>query len=281
MYSYLQRKLGRLDLAPLRGKFIDINKGTETLEKFSLDRLEFNRRFDTLETAKSFLMETCPGGVSQTYRNAFEQKKKEVETMVKICEDRFIKLNQNLVSRAGMKCKYLLYSLELSRKRYLHDVLDKDYPKELVSKIEGMLVTPLECELSGGSLVTGFEHVQTFTFKHLCRNFCLVGCEGSPFWTMICVPPRDKLWFTADLYKLAILTEWPGDKVDLLLANGQENTIRGLRVPYARKPDSQVLNLNFKALKVSFIAIRVVERAIALTLDTLSERGYDLVHIIE
>eukprot|EP00924_Labyrinthula_sp_SR-Ha-C_P011822 snap_masked-scaffold_88-processed-gene-0.8-mRNA-1 protein AED:1.00 eAED:1.00 QI:0/-1/0/0/-1/1/1/0/324 len=231
-------------------------------------------------------METCPEGVSQTYRNAFERKKKEVETMVKICEDRVIKLYQNLVSRAGMKCKYLLYSLELSRKRYLHEVLDKEYPKELVSEIEGILVTPVECELSGGSLVAEFRREQTFTFKHLCGNLCLVGFEGSPFWTRICVPPRDKLWFTADLYKSAILTEWPEDNADLLLmdppwAIGQANPIRGLRVPYVRKPDSQVLNLNFEALKASFLAIWVVERTLALTLDSMFERGYDLVHIIE
>eukprot|EP00924_Labyrinthula_sp_SR-Ha-C_P016601 augustus_masked-scaffold_6-processed-gene-8.41-mRNA-1 protein AED:1.00 eAED:1.00 QI:0/0/0/0/1/1/2/0/277 len=152
-----------------------------------------------------------------------------------------------------MKCTYLLYSLELSRKGYLHEVLDKEYPKELVSEIEGILVTPVECELSGGSLVAGFRREQTFTFKHLCDNLCLVGFEGNPFWTRICVPPRDKLWFTADLYK----------------------------VPYVRKPDSQVLNLNFEALKASFVAIWVVERTLALTLDSMFEKGYDLVHIIE
>eukprot|EP00924_Labyrinthula_sp_SR-Ha-C_P012983 augustus_masked-scaffold_12-processed-gene-5.11-mRNA-1 protein AED:1.00 eAED:1.00 QI:0/0/0/0/1/1/2/0/1673 len=286
MYSYLQRKLGRLDLAPLRGKFIEIDKGMETSVRFSLDSLEFNRRFDTLETAKSFLMETCPGGVSQTYRNAFERKRKEVETMVKICEDRFIKLYQSRVSRAGMKCSYLLCSLELSRNRYLHEFLDKDYPKELVSKIEGILVAPVECELSGGSLVTGFEHVQNFVLKRLCGNLCLVGFEGSPFWTRICVPPRDKLWFTADIYKSAILTEWPGDKVDLLLmdppwAIGQANPIRGLRVPYARKPDSQVLDLNFENLKSSFIAIWVIDRTWELTLNVMFDRGYELVHIID
>eukprot|EP00924_Labyrinthula_sp_SR-Ha-C_P001907 augustus_masked-scaffold_30-processed-gene-2.71-mRNA-1 protein AED:1.00 eAED:1.00 QI:0/0/0/0/1/1/3/0/1192 len=92
MHSDLQRKLGRMDLAPLRGQFIDIDKGKVTSERFSLNRLEFNRRFDSLGSAKSFLKETCPEGVSQSYRNAFERKKKEVETMVKICEDRFIKL---------------------------------------------------------------------------------------------------------------------------------------------------------------------------------------------
>eukprot|EP00924_Labyrinthula_sp_SR-Ha-C_P005554 augustus_masked-scaffold_68-processed-gene-0.4-mRNA-1 protein AED:1.00 eAED:1.00 QI:552/0/0/0/1/1/2/0/167 len=64
-------------------------------------------------------------------------------------------------------------------------------------------------------------------------------------------------------------------------AIGQENPIRALRVPYVRKPDSQVLNLNFEALKDSFIAIWVVEQTIALTLDSSFERGYDLVHIIE
>eukprot|EP00924_Labyrinthula_sp_SR-Ha-C_P001910 snap_masked-scaffold_30-processed-gene-2.14-mRNA-1 protein AED:1.00 eAED:1.00 QI:0/-1/0/0/-1/1/1/0/310 len=185
-----------------------------------------------------------------------------------------------------MKCSYLLCSLELSRNRYLHEVLDKDYPKELVSKIEGVLVAPVECELSGGSLVTGFEHVQTFMLKRLCGNLCLVGFEGSPFWTRICVPPRDKLWFTVDLYKSAILTEWPGDKVDLLLmdppwAIGQENPIRGLRVPYVRKPDPQVLNLSLEDLKVSFVAIWVVVRTLTLTLDNMFDRGYDLIHIIE
>eukprot|EP00924_Labyrinthula_sp_SR-Ha-C_P012435 augustus_masked-scaffold_10-processed-gene-6.52-mRNA-1 protein AED:1.00 eAED:1.00 QI:0/0/0/0/1/1/2/0/266 len=226
-----------MDLAPLRGQFIDIDKGMETSERFSLDSLEFNRRFDTLETAKSFLMETCPGGVSQTYRNAFERKRKEVETMVKICEDRFIKLYQSRVSRAGMKCSYLLCSLELSRNRYLHEVLDKDYPKELVSKIEDILVAPVECELSGGSPVIGFEH-------------------------------------------------WPGDKVDLLLmdppwAIGQANPIRGLRVPYARKPDSQVLNLNFETLKASFLAIWVIDRTWELNLNEMFDRGYELVHVIE
>eukprot|EP00924_Labyrinthula_sp_SR-Ha-C_P011945 snap_masked-scaffold_156-processed-gene-0.7-mRNA-1 protein AED:1.00 eAED:1.00 QI:0/0/0/0/1/1/2/0/333 len=284
MYSYLQRKLGRLDLAPLRGKFIDITKGTETLERFSLDRLEFIRRFDTLETAKSFLMETCPEGVSQSHRNAFERKKEEVKTMVKICEDRFIKLYQNRVSRAGMKCSYLLCSLELSRKRYLHEVLDKDYPKELVSKIE--VVAPVECELSVESLAIGFEHVQAFALKRLCGNLVLVGFEGCPFRTRICVSPRDKLWFTADLYKSAILTEWPGDKVDLLLmdppwAIGQANPIRGLRVPYVRKPDSQVLNLSFDALKASFIAIWVIDRTWELTLNELWDKGYELIHVIE
>eukprot|EP00924_Labyrinthula_sp_SR-Ha-C_P006445 augustus_masked-scaffold_57-processed-gene-1.64-mRNA-1 protein AED:1.00 eAED:1.00 QI:0/0/0/0/1/1/9/0/1857 len=270
----------------MMGQFIDIDKGEETSERFSLDKLEFDRRFDSLGSAKSFLMETCPEGVSQTYRISFERKKKEVETMVKICEDRFIKLYKSRVSRAGMKCSYLLCSLELSRKRYLHEVLDKDYPKELVSKIEGILVAPVECELSGGSPVIGFEHVQTLTLKRLCGNLCLVGFEGSSFWTRICVPPRDKLWFTADLYKSTILTEWPGDKVDLLLMDppwviGQANPIRGLRVPYARKPDSQVLNLNFETLKASFIAIWVIDRTWELTLNEMFDRGYELLHVIE
>eukprot|EP00924_Labyrinthula_sp_SR-Ha-C_P011884 snap_masked-scaffold_76-processed-gene-0.13-mRNA-1 protein AED:1.00 eAED:1.00 QI:0/0/0/0/1/1/2/0/92 len=40
VYSYLQRKLQRRNLAPLRGQFIDINSGKETRERFSLKELE-------------------------------------------------------------------------------------------------------------------------------------------------------------------------------------------------------------------------------------------------
>eukprot|EP00924_Labyrinthula_sp_SR-Ha-C_P000826 snap_masked-scaffold_7-processed-gene-4.42-mRNA-1 protein AED:1.00 eAED:1.00 QI:0/0/0/0/1/1/2/0/405 len=272
MYSYLQRKLGRMDLAPLRGQFIDIDKGEKTSKRFYIGKLEFDSRFDTLGSAKFFLMETCPEGVSQNYRNDFEQEKRDVETVVEICGNCFIQLYSTGISRSEMKCKYLLYSLELSNNRHLHEVLEKDYPKELVSKFKDILVAPVECELSGTSLAAEFVRVQTFTLKRLCGNLVLVGFEGCPFRTRICVPPRDKLWFTADLYKSAILTEWPGDKVDLLLmdpprATGQANPIRGLRVPYAWKPDSQVLNLNFETLKASFIAIW--------------DRGYELIHVIE
>eukprot|EP00924_Labyrinthula_sp_SR-Ha-C_P005555 snap_masked-scaffold_68-processed-gene-0.65-mRNA-1 protein AED:1.00 eAED:1.00 QI:0/-1/0/0/-1/1/1/0/135 len=117
VYSYLQRKLQRRDLAHLRGQFIDINSGKETHERFPLKKLGFARRVDSLSSAKIFLKETCPEEVSQTYKNDFERKKKEVETMVKTCEDRVIKFYQNRVSRAGMKCTYLLCSLELSRNR--------------------------------------------------------------------------------------------------------------------------------------------------------------------
>eukprot|EP00924_Labyrinthula_sp_SR-Ha-C_P011885 snap_masked-scaffold_76-processed-gene-0.22-mRNA-1 protein AED:1.00 eAED:1.00 QI:0/0/0/0/1/1/2/0/88 len=83
--------------------------------------------------------------LSQTYRNDFERRKKEVETMIKICEERVFKLYSTGISKAGMKCKYLSYSLELSRNSYLHEVLDKEYPKELVSEVEDMLVAPVEC----------------------------------------------------------------------------------------------------------------------------------------
>eukprot|EP00924_Labyrinthula_sp_SR-Ha-C_P007809 snap_masked-scaffold_28-processed-gene-3.64-mRNA-1 protein AED:1.00 eAED:1.00 QI:0/0/0/0/1/1/3/0/404 len=266
---------------PLRGQFIDIEKGEVTSERFSLDRLEFDRRFDSLGSAKSFLKETCPEGVSQAHRNAFERKKREVKTLIEICEKRFIELYVTRESRSGTKRSYLLYSLELSRNRYLHEVLDKDYPKELVSKVENILVAPLECELSGGSLATEFVRAQAFVFERICGNLVLVGFEGCPFRAKICVPPRDKLWFTADLYKSGILTEWPGDKMDLLLmdppwAIGQANPIRGLRVPCARKPDSQVLDLNFEALKASFIAIWVIERTWELTLNVMVDREYEL-----
>eukprot|EP00924_Labyrinthula_sp_SR-Ha-C_P015932 augustus_masked-scaffold_4-processed-gene-13.9-mRNA-1 protein AED:1.00 eAED:1.00 QI:0/0/0/0/1/1/2/0/251 len=150
VYLYLQRKLQRKDLASLRGQFVDTNSGKETRERFSLKELVFNRRVDSLSSAKTLLKETCPEGVSQTYMSDFERKKKEVVTMVKSCEDRVIKLYAAGVSRAGMKCKYLLCSLELSSSRYIHEVFDKEYPKELVSEIESILVTPVECELSGG-----------------------------------------------------------------------------------------------------------------------------------
>eukprot|EP00924_Labyrinthula_sp_SR-Ha-C_P016599 snap_masked-scaffold_6-processed-gene-8.10-mRNA-1 protein AED:1.00 eAED:1.00 QI:0/-1/0/0/-1/1/1/0/405 len=64
VYSYLQRRLQRRDLAPLRGQFIDINSGKETYERFSLKELGFSRRVDSLSSAKTFLKETCPEGVS-------------------------------------------------------------------------------------------------------------------------------------------------------------------------------------------------------------------------
>eukprot|EP00924_Labyrinthula_sp_SR-Ha-C_P008000 augustus_masked-scaffold_41-processed-gene-2.21-mRNA-1 protein AED:1.00 eAED:1.00 QI:0/0/0/0/1/1/4/0/1645 len=286
MYSYIQRTMGIMSLAGFNGRKIDIASEDRKQEyNFPVENILCSWKYDSFETAKSLMSFVIPEGAGKAFCRQVERMQSRARQDVSKVRDGL----QELTEVKGLWLEISKYVFEGvsfvgNPEGY---ILDDRKTVTLVETVENVQISSESIETSSDlRIFMQVDNIGNFTLTKLYGNMFDLSGESWPFSVKVCIFPRERTWYFADIYEGDTVASWPGDEVDLLLvdppwATGTFNPVRGIRTRYPKCKDSEVLDIPFENMKPAFIAIWVIKRNLGRTLQQFDKHQYDLVNIVD
>eukprot|EP00924_Labyrinthula_sp_SR-Ha-C_P004355 snap_masked-scaffold_3-processed-gene-21.41-mRNA-1 protein AED:0.78 eAED:0.79 QI:0/-1/0/1/-1/1/1/0/590 len=286
MYSYIQRTMGVVSLSEFNGRKIDIaSEDREQEYNFPVENILCSWKYDSFETAKSLMSFEVPDGAEKAFCRQVERMQSKARQDVSKVRDCL----QELTEVKGLWLeisKYVFEGISFVGNPEGY-ILDGRRTVTLVETVENVQISSENIETSSDlRIFMQVDNIGNFTLTKLYGNIFDLSSELWPFSVKVCMFPRERTWYFADVYEGNTVALWPGDEVDLLLvdppwATGTFNPVRGIRTRYPKCKDSEVLDIPFESMKPAFIAIWVIERNLGRTLQHFYERQYDLVNVVD